>query len=56
MKPIEKLRQAVLDYESESGEYIEELFIKDRISIGSKGASNILLSDFELILKTRSFK
>lgn len=55
MKPIERLRRAILDYEQETGTYIDEIHLEDRTSLDCKGGK-AYHSDFELFVVTKSFE
>ena len=55
MKPIERLRRAILDYEQETGTYIDEIHLEDRTLSDSKHGKQYF-DDFELFVVTKSFE
>lgn len=55
MKPIEKLRQAILDYEKETETFVKSIHLKDRTFISDKSYGVDFINDFNLVVKTNSY-
>lgn len=53
MKPIDKLKKALIDYENETKTYLDKIVVQGRIYIGTKDADTIT-SNVNLKIKLKS--